>query len=111
MADGDDGDDALRARAEAGDVDAMSALGELVAKRPGGQSVWAEAARWWRVAAERGHADAQFHLAIFCLQGKGVRQDDREAERWCRQSAAQGHARAQQQLQAMLEQAEEDRTH
>ena len=53
--------DALRARAEQGDADAV---------------------RWYQLAAEQGYAEAQFNLGVMYASGAGVPQDYVQAHMW-----------------------------
>lgn len=66
--------DALRARAEHGDVPAQYDLGVLYANGTRVPQEDAEAARWYRLVASRGDAEAQFNLGFRCGAGIGVYQ-------------------------------------
>lgn len=82
----------LRARADAGSLDAMTALAGLL--QTGDVKDEAEAAGWYRKAAERGDAQAMASLAFFYASGRGVTKDDAEAIRWYRSAAQLGNAQA-----------------
>ena len=56
--------EALRARAEKGDVDAQNNLGEMYAKGQGVPLDYVEAVSWFRKAADGGYARAQFNLGF-----------------------------------------------
>ena len=92
--------DSLRARAEAGDVEAQFGLGRtyeygFINVPEDADVLDAEAARWFRLAAEQGHADAQNYLGDRYWTGEGVPQDYAEAVHWYRLAAYQGVAEAQ----------------
>jgi hypothetical protein len=78
---------ALRERADAGSLDAMTAVGALLQTEVGGVKDEAEAARWYRKAADLGNADAMFDLGVFYRDGRGVAKDEAEAARWFRKAA------------------------
>ena len=84
----------LRARAAAGDGEALNALGDD-ARWGGARRDVAEAARYYARGAERGNADAARSLGLMRWRGEGgTPQDWREACRLWRQAAAQGHPEA-----------------
>jgi TPR repeat protein len=87
--------DALRARAEQGDVEAQNNLGLMYDNGEGVPQDYAEVVRWYRLAAEQGLASAQFNLGLMYDTGYGVPEDDAEAMRWHRLAADQGQAQAQ----------------
>ena len=89
---------ALRARAEVGDAEAQTELGERYENGRGVVQDYAVAVSWFRRAAEQGYAPGQFALSFMYVRGLGVAQDDVEAVRWERRAAEQGHARAQNNL-------------
>ena len=93
--------DALRARAEAGDVEAQFVLGSMYEFGRGVPEDDVEAVRWYRLAADQGDADAQYRLGVNYDDGEGVPEDDVEAVRWFRLAAAQGVAAAQTTLGVM----------
>ena len=87
--------DALRERAEQGDAEAQTNLGDIYSRTAIDSPVprdGTEAARWCRLAAEQGDADAQFRFEDSYGFGLGVPQDDAEAVRWYRLAAYQGNA-------------------
>jgi len=57
-------------RAEAGDMKAMTLLGELYANGLGVPQNDARADEWYRLAAARGDREAMFALAMFRLRGR-----------------------------------------
>ena len=89
---------ALRARAEVGDAQAQTELGEWYEDGRGVVQDYAVAVSWFRKAAEQGYAPGQFALSFMYVRGLGVAQDDVEAVRWERRAADQGHAQAQYNL-------------
>lgn len=90
--------EALRARAEAGDLDAQEELGE---RHFGGRGVPAnlkESVAWYTRAAEGGHAGARRALAYMYLGGRGIEPDGVEAYRWFSLLAQKGDADAKRYL-------------
>ncbi len=95
----------LKAKAEHGDVDAQTNLGEMYAA---GQVVardTVEAARWYRTAARHGDAAGQFKLGQIYQRGRGATKDEAEAVKWFRKAAMQDFAPAQCSLGAMYAEA------
>jgi uncharacterized protein len=93
------GIDAVRDRAEAGDVAAMRALAEAhYLGRGGAAQDFAEAARWYRRLAARGDASAQATLGLLYARGWGLAPNLAEARRWWSLAAAQNDAGAQHNL-------------
>ena len=90
--------EALRARAEKGDVDAQNNLGEMYAKGQDVTQDYAEAVKWYRKAADGGYARAQFNLGFSYITERGVMRDYGEAVKWFRKAAEQGFAPAQADL-------------
>jgi len=89
---------ALRTRADAGDLDAQAELGEKYVQGNGVEKNPGHAEKWFRKAAEQGFAKAQFNLAVMYDGGKGIKTDKVEALRWYRKAADQGFAEAQYDL-------------
>jgi uncharacterized protein len=93
------GIDAVRERAQAGDVPAMRALAEAhYLGRGGAAQDFAEAARWYRRLAARGDASAQTTLGLMYARGWGLAPNLAEARRWWSLAAAQNDAGAQHNL-------------
>ncbi len=92
---------ALRTRAEQGEVVAQRQLGAAYAKGNGVKQDYAEAAKWYRPAAEKGDAPAQGALGELHEAGQGVPHDEREAAKWYRRAADQGLVSAQYELAAL----------
>jgi TPR repeat protein len=90
--------------AQAGQPDAMLALGQFYHEGRGVGRDLAEAASWYRQAAHAGVAVAQYNLAVMLAAGDGVPQDLGEAAAWYQRAAAQGHGRAQFNLAVLLAQ-------
>ena len=90
--------EALRAKAEKGDVKAQTILGEKYYFGIGVPKDLREAAKWFWIAADQGHANAQFNLGVAYRLGKGVPKDLREGAKWYREAADQGDADAQNSL-------------
>ena len=60
------------ARAEKGDPQAMTLIGEIYANGLGVARDESKAAHWYKLAADRGDADAMFALAMLNFSGRGV---------------------------------------
>lgn len=84
----------LQSRAEAGDIEALFALGNAYHMGLSGAAQDpARAEDCYEKAAAQGHAGAQFNLGLFCLQGRpkaGGAKDAAGALRWLELAAAQG---------------------
>lgn len=68
--------------AQAGDVDAQSALGFMYYNGQGVQPDFPQAFVWYRRAAAQGSALAQNNLALMYANGNGVKRDDVRALMW-----------------------------
>jgi TPR repeat protein len=91
--------EALRSRAEGGDLPAMRAMAEAhYLGRGGAAQDFAEAARWYRRLAARGEAAAQTTLGLMYARGWGLTPNLAEARRWWSLAAAQNDAGAQHNL-------------
>ena len=64
----------LRQRADAGDAEALNALGNAYANGQGVEQDFAAAARYYSLAASRGYAPAQFNLGL-TLYGRGLKSE------------------------------------
>jgi hypothetical protein len=89
---------ALRARAEQGDLRAQVELGQRYEHGQGLPRDAAEAMLWYHKAADQGSAEGQFNLGLMYLYAFDVKSDDSQAARWLRKAAEQGFAKAQFQL-------------
>jgi TPR repeat protein len=96
--------EAIRTRANAGDVFDQEHLGYIYADGlEGVPQDDIEAVRWFRLAAEQGRVLAQYNLGVAYQLGIGVPQDDVEAIAWYRKAAEQGDADAQFNLPFMYD--------
>lgn len=68
--------------AQAGDVDAQSALGFMYYNGQGVSRDFPQAFVWYRRAAAQGSALAQNNLALMYANGNGVKRDDARALMW-----------------------------
>ena len=93
--------DALRAKAEQGDVAAQNQLGAIYSDGTGVPRDDAEALKWYRKAAEQGDAAAQSSLGFIYENGLGTPRDDAELVKWYRKAAEQGDASSQSILGTM----------
>ena len=85
--------------AEAGDVDAQTALAGLYVSAPPGVSYAPEkAAQLYRWAAEQGDAIAWMNLGDFYAKGVGVERDFGRAAFWLRLASEAGYAWASERL-------------
>lgn len=91
----------LMVKAEAGDLAAQVALGEIHALGQGTPKNEKEAVKWYLKAAEQGSLQAQVFLGGVYLRGKAVLKDSREAAKWYSMAADQGSAAAQCQMARM----------
>lgn len=87
-----------REAADAGDADAIFALGLLHDAGMLGPANLEQAVSFYRQAADLGHPGAQQLVGISYQFGRGVADDLVESVRWFRRAAAQGDARAQLRL-------------
>ena len=83
----------LRQAAEAGNVDAMLALGEMSVGTRGGLTP-DDAVRYYKMAADRGDTQAMRALSTLAGEGLGVRQDPRVAAAWEETAAGNGDVEA-----------------
>ncbi len=74
---------ALRAKAEAGSVNAQTRLADLFI----GSDDFTNAVTWYRKAAEQGDVTAQLSLASLLLAGRGAEKNPQEAAKWLRAAA------------------------
>ncbi len=84
--------DAVRPKAESGDVQAEFELGRLYHLGQYGAQDLGEAFKWYSKAAERGHVEAQVALASLYAAGQGVTQDYFQAVKWYRVAANLGRS-------------------
>jgi len=84
----------LQARAQAGDVVAMTTLGLILENGEHVQQDYKAAARWYQRAADQGFAPAQTYLGELAGMGRGVPKNYNVAERLFRDAAEAGHRRA-----------------
>lgn len=91
----------LLKKAEAGDADAQTDLGEVYASGEGLPKDAVKAADQFRKAAEKGIARAQFRLGEMYTRGEGVPKDAVRASDLIKQAAANGYAKAEATLAAM----------
>jgi TPR repeat protein/class 3 adenylate cyclase len=87
---GEEGIRAIRAAAEANDVEMINALGRRYLDGIGVAKDQAEALRWYRKAAELGSGRAMTFLGLCYANGLGVPRDYSEAVNWFRKSAEGG---------------------
>jgi TPR repeat protein len=73
---------ALRARAEAGDIAAQIDLGNRYRSGQGVPKDDVQAVAWYRKAANQGSATAQYNLGVSYTAGRGVPQDFVAAHMW-----------------------------
>ena len=84
----------LQARAQAGDVVAMTTLGLIAENGEHVQQDYKLAAHWYQRAADQGFAPAQTYLGELAGMGRGVPKNYNVAERLFRDAADAGHRRA-----------------
>jgi TPR repeat protein len=93
--------DALKRRAETGDVRAQLELAIRYAKGDGIEVDKMQSAKWFRRAAENGDPSAQNLLGGCYANGLGVAQDFKEAAKWYRLASEQGFKDGQYMLGLM----------
>lgn len=104
-----------RDRAEAGDPEAQTMVGEIYEKGMGTAPDYRKAAEWYRKAAEQGNERARTNLGYLYEQGLGVEQDLATAMEWYRKASGdtQGElilaSRAQEKIDRLRAQLEEER--
>ena len=92
----------IREKAEQGDAEMQTALGEAYYLGMGVSQDDAEAIKWYRRAAEQGYVQAQYNLGLMYDRGRGVSRNYLEAIKWYNRAAEQGHAQAQFNMYAQL---------
>ncbi len=85
----------LHTRADAGDADALNALGNAYANGSGVAQDFAAAVRYYTEAALHGHAPAEYNLGMLAELGRGMAPDAGTAYRFYLKAAQQGFAPAQ----------------
>lgn len=90
--------DALRTRAEAGNVESQYRLGLRHSSGRDVEQDYETANAWFARAALAGYAPAQFMMGIAHYAGRGAPIDHPRAVAWFEKAAEQGYARAQYQL-------------
>jgi TPR repeat protein len=102
------GMEAVFKKAEAGDAQAQSEMGDFYAntndKGTPAQRDDQEAIRWYEKAALQGDSASEYVLGdFFYLEGRGVPQDLELAQYWLRKAAEQGNAQAEMALGQLYE--------
>jgi len=77
-------------RAQAGEPEAQTYVGEIFEKGLGVEPDYASAAAWYRRAADQGHGRAQINLGYLYEQGLGVERDTAIALNWYRRASGLG---------------------
>ena len=95
--------DALKEKAEKGDVESQFILGIIYEIGEDVPEDDAEAVKWYRKAAGQGDAMAQSNLGRMYEVGEGVPEDKIEAVKWYRKAAEQGLVTAQFNLGIMYD--------
>lgn len=85
----------LEENAEAGDVEAMHALGVYYEEE---EEELQKAAKWFRMGAEAGHLKSMHRLGLMYRWGKGVPTNGRKAEKWFLKAANENYGPAQSAL-------------
>jgi TPR repeat protein len=93
----------LRQRAESGDTEAQSSLGQAYDFGQGVQQSYAEAFKWYQMAADHGDTKAQNNLGSFYQYGLGVATNYSQAASLYKQAAAQGLLMAESNLGYMYD--------
>ncbi|MDD4869488.1 MAG: tetratricopeptide repeat protein [Kiritimatiellae bacterium] len=93
--------DAIKAKAEAGDVQFQIWLGDIYSMGKKVPQNYTEAAKWYLKAAEQGNASAQCHLGVMYCSGNGMKRNYEEAYKWFQKGADQNDEAAQLNLSKM----------
>jgi TPR repeat protein len=80
---------AIKARAEQGEVDAQVQLGLFYANGMQVEKDYAIAKQWWEKAAQQGNASAKYFIGYMYAGGAGVEKDKLIAKDWWEQAAEQ----------------------
>lgn len=83
--------DAVKLKAEKGDVEAQLELGLLYAQGKDVDQDFAVAKKWWDKAAEQGNAGARYYVGLMYARGDGVTKDMDQARSMWEQSAEMDH--------------------
>ena len=94
--------DALKLRAESGDVATMLELAARFYDGNGVEASRSKAASWFRMAAEAGNTSAQFSTGVLYEQGHGLAPDLEQAVYWYGKAAEQQHPQAMNNLGILL---------
>jgi TPR repeat protein len=84
--------------AEAGNPDAMGAMGYFYASSVEVQQDLSKAAEWFRRGAEAGSVKAQFNYGTALLKGSGVKTNEAAGVDWIKKAAAAGLPEAQSRM-------------
>jgi TPR repeat protein len=93
----------LKAKAEQGDAQAQTRLGNAFAQGEGVPRDYKQAARWFGQAASNGSIEAEAMLGELCQAGQGVPRNITNAMSWFTKAAQGGSAAAQYDLAYMYE--------
>ena len=85
------------------DLQAMTALGVMLAAGKGVEQDSEQAVYWFRIASHREYAEAECHLAACYASGQGIEKNQHEAIRLYQRAATQGNPNAQYHLADMIE--------
>ncbi|MBR2254285.1 MAG: sel1 repeat family protein [Candidatus Methanomethylophilaceae archaeon] len=82
--------DAIRARAEQGDVSAQYDLATIYRYGKGVDQDNEEAVKWYKMAAEQGDPYAMYNLGIMCSNGLGIKRNCSVAARYFEEANKHG---------------------
>lgn len=88
----------LKPLVDAGDPEAMDAMGVLLENGYGVAKDLRAAADLYRRSAVKGNMASQYYLALMLRNGTGVSRNERQAAEWLQRAADQGDANAQREL-------------
>lgn len=86
--------DAVKAKAEKGDIEAQLELGLIYVQGKDVDQDFTAAKKWWDRAAEQGNAAARYYVGLMYARGDGVTQDMVQARSMWEQSADMDHVGA-----------------
>lgn len=84
--------------ADAGNGEAMNAIGDMYYNGEGVPKDYTEAMKWYQQSANVNYGDAMLKLGNIYHDGDGIEQDDTEAIRWYRKAADAGNSAAMNNL-------------
>ena len=89
--------------AEAGNSDAMCAIGFMYDDGRGVRKNYSEAMKWYKKAVDAGNSEGMLNIGFMYSEGTGVRQDYTEAMKWYKKAADAGNSNAMENIGNLYE--------